>query len=88
MKAPITSAQAMLHPTVVDTLNALVAIADEQRALVSMLVRELRYIEGISNGQVQRVAKQALAKLPDNAGAEPREASASGNLLYDTRKNT
>ena len=22
------------------------------------------------------------------AGAEPREASASGNLLYDTRKNT
>ena len=23
-----------------------------------------------------------------NAGAEPREASASGNLLYDTRKNT
>ena len=68
MKAPITYAQAMLHPTVVDTLNALVAIADEQRALVSMLVRELRYIEGISNGQVQRVAKQALAKLPDNAG--------------------
>ena len=67
MKAPITYAQAMLHPTVVDTLNALVAIADEQRALVSMLVRELRYIEGISNGQVQRVAKQALAKLPDNA---------------------
>ena len=26
--------------------------------------------------------------LPFNAGAEPREASASGNLLYDTRKNT
>ena len=23
-----------------------------------------------------------------NAGAEPREASASSNLLYDTRKNT
>jgi hypothetical protein len=23
-----------------------------------------------------------------NAGAEPREASASGNLLYDTQKNT
>ena len=26
--------------------------------------------------------------LLPNAGAEPREASASGNLLYDTRKNT
>ena len=76
MKAPITSAQAMLHPTVVDTLNALVAIADEQRALVSMLVRELRYIEGISNGQVQRVAKQALAKLPDNAIDQGREPQA------------
>ena len=67
MKAPITSAQAMSHPTVVETINALGAIADEQRALVSVLVHELRYIEGISNGQVQRVAKQALAKLPDNA---------------------
>lgn len=71
MKAQITSAQAMLHPTVVETVNALGAIADEQRALVSMLVRELRYIEGISNGQVHRVAKQALAKLPDNAGNKP-----------------
>ena len=67
MKAPITSAQAMSHPTVVETINALGAIADEQRALVSMLVRELRYIEGISKGQVQRVAKQALSKLPGNA---------------------
>lgn len=68
MKAPITSAQAMLHPTVVETINALGTIADEHRALTEMLVRELRYIESISNGQVQRVAKQALAKLPDNAG--------------------
>lgn len=27
------------------------------------------------------------AALPSNAVAEPREASASGNLLYDTREN-
>ena len=67
MKAPITSAQAMLHPTVVETVNALGKIADEHRALAEVLVSELRYIESISNGQVQRVAKQALARLPDNA---------------------
>lgn len=42
MKAPITSAQAMLHPTVVETINALGTIADEHRALTEMLVRELR----------------------------------------------
>ena len=29
-----------------------------------------------------------LSLMQSNAGAEPREASASGNLLYDTRKNT
>lgn len=32
-----------------------------------ILVRELRYIEGISTGQVNRVAKQALTQLLDNA---------------------
>ena len=32
MKAPITSAQAMSHPTVVDTVNALGEIADELRS--------------------------------------------------------
>lgn len=66
MRAPITSAQAMLHPTVVEIVNALGKIADEHRALVEMLVSELRYIESISNGRVQRVAKQALVRLPDN----------------------
>ena len=30
----------------------------------------------------------AIYSLLMIAGAEPREASASGNLLYDTRKNT
>ena len=66
MKSPITSAQAMSHPTVVETVNALAAIADKHRELVSMLVCELKYIEGIGNGQVQRVVKKALAKLPHN----------------------
>ena len=37
MKAPITSAQAMLHPTVVETINALGTIADEHRALTDGL---------------------------------------------------
>ena len=32
MKAPITSAQAMSHPTVVETVNALGEIADELRS--------------------------------------------------------
>lgn len=32
MKAPITSAQAMSHPAVVETINALGQIADELRA--------------------------------------------------------
>ena len=32
MKAPITSTQAMAHPAVVETINALGAIADELRA--------------------------------------------------------
>jgi len=67
MKSPITSAQAMSHLTVVEVVNALAAIADEHRELVSMLVCELRYIEGIGNEQVQQAVKKALAKLPDNA---------------------
>lgn len=71
MRAPITSAQAMLHPTVVEIVNALGKIANEHRTLAEMLVGELRYIESISNGRVQRVAKQALARLPDNAGNKP-----------------
>jgi hypothetical protein len=31
MKAPITAAQAMAHPAVVETINALAAMANEQR---------------------------------------------------------
>ena len=44
-------------------------LAEVTRAtdLVADLVRELRHIEGISTGQVNRVAKQALAQLRDNA---------------------
>jgi hypothetical protein len=36
---------------------------------------------------VIKLCRGVKIKTP-NAGAEPREASASGNLLYDTRKNT
>ena len=53
------------------TRAALLAEVTRATDLIDDLVRELRYIEGISNGQVQRVAKQALAKLPDNAGDKP-----------------
>jgi len=31
VKAPITPAQAMAHPSVIETINALGAVADEQR---------------------------------------------------------
>ena len=36
----------------------------------------------------KHMQRKPAPPLPDNAVAEPREASASGNLLYDTRKNT
>ena len=43
-----------------------------------------RTYEGVAHA----MAAQWSPLLQHNAGAEPREASASGNLLYDTRKNT
>lgn len=49
------------------TRAALSAEVGRMTELVSHLVRELRYIEGISNGQVHRAAEQALAKLPNRA---------------------
>ena len=49
------------------TRAALLAEVTRATDLIDDLVRELRYIEGISNGQVQRVAKQVLATLPINA---------------------
>lgn len=44
-------------------------------------------------GYATSVIGRTMAKVTNTgngyiAGAEPREASASGNLLYDTRKNT
>lgn len=71
MEAPITSAQAMSHPTVVETINALGAIADEQRGHVERL-REFLAI-WISDGSLQtfehreKFRAEARALLPDNA---------------------
>ncbi len=45
---------------------------------------EAYYLEAMLKHQAAQHPKPVQA----NAGAEPREASASGNLLYDTRKNT
>ena len=44
-------------------------------------------IQGHPGAHVDVTHWMLLPQAP-NAGAEPREASASGNLLYDTRKNT
>lgn len=45
---------------------------------LGVLVRELRYIEGISTGQVNRVAKQALAQLRDNAEISSARSASDG----------
>lgn len=43
-----------------------------------------RFVDSVINAAILEVTlaqAQAMRPLPDNAGAEPREASASGNLL-------
>ena len=58
MKAPITSAQAMLHPTVVETVNAIGAIADEVLAIRSAARQRDKLRKYIRD----TLSNQALAK--------------------------
>lgn len=67
MKAPITTAQAMSHPDVVLTINALGKIADELRAENEKLRGALETIINIkfsnwSDGEMRVIARAALGE--------------------------
>ena len=64
----LTTAEAMSHPDVALTINTLGKMADTLRTQNQALVKEMRYIAGISNGQVKRVADQALSALAQAEG--------------------
>ena len=76
MRAPITSAQAMSHPTVVETINALGAIADEQRehkerfrGLLFEVAANYTRDDDLPDDLLPRI--DAALALPDNAGDKP-----------------
>ena len=82
MRAPITSAQAMSHPTVVETINALGAIADEQRehkerfrGLLFEVAANYTRDDDLPDDLLPRI--DAALALPDNAESNGRTVVAA-----------